>query len=1107
MISEYTDIVRIQTELGYTSVKCSSVTTIQEIISVAMKSISLSASPQLYGLRILGLRDRNMLCNHVLCRHLTYSEVKKMYGNGDLQLTIYLFPTKFEEAARNDRATLFYLHQQTRNIYYSGLQNIKDVELAFEIGCLNIRNFITSSQLSVKEIIEAVEKVRDVSTFFPPCVLQNFKGKAFKKAVQSYLAKIIHYSEEDCALDLLNRYLVLLQFDRDIFKCRLGAGWGIPVDLIIGPRFQISIIVENGHQPRHLAYFVSIRQVIVTKVQIQGNECYQVKISMEQSTIAKGNNNNNNNQLDFISFTFTTPEEADAVVHLLEGYCGESLDDILSNGTLNAINNHELKWHMNSGITCSDFLPNGCPFRLCKTNKSQLQRLEINRNLITLEQVLGEGQFGDVYKGSYCRRPKLDTLLVAVKTCKLDASYEERKRFLEEAHILGEFDHPHIIKLFGVCSDEPIWLIMEYAALGELRHYLISKRNELTITQLLTYSYQIVTALACLESKKCVHRDIAARNILVSRPDCVKLADFGMSLILTDKNDFQAEQGRKMPIKWMAPESLHQRRFSSASDVWMFAVCIWEILSKGVKPFANLTNAEAVEQIARGVRLERPDKCPHGLYEILLQCWNVNPNLRPTFSMLKPRIRELTVQYKSTSSSEPVYLNCVDVHNQNDQSNRTYQNRLHINLTPPKPPRHYEMQTSKPSTNLQSRWDEANKIKWTKLNIPTGPYLSNNLEKSDKTIRNSLSPSRLVNFDLNSNSQRDTPSLNDISRSSPTRNASTSSVNSSTLGSVSSTVTLRGQSPDFRTPKQIPSSPAYHNTTKTFNLASDSRALTERKSDDFEKRCKSELRKKTSFYRKTMPAALPTQVIELNIDGNNNSSTSIESCSLISNKNKIRSFSSDGVRLANRQSTPILSRNTSLSQSISQHSSNQNNRLSNSPTRNIRISHHNNNPSISNVDKPVSSHSRHHRHASPSKRNNNNNNINNNNNNNMRHVDPVFAATVKVVKTVSLVSQQITTSKPEEYSSLIKTIGTSIKDLFSAIQNEFGDHVCDKILLAERQLNSSMYSLITTTKHAKLQNNRGPLLEEYRRHLMSLAYTIAADAHSLYTTIHENRIK
>ncbi|RTG87482.1 focal adhesion kinase 1 [Schistosoma bovis] len=972
-----------------------------------------------------------------------------MYGIRDLQLAIYLFPTKFEEAARNDRATLFYLHQQ---------------------------------------------------------------GKAFKKAVQNYLAKIIHYSEEDCALDLLNRYLVLLQFDRDTFKCRLGAGWGIPVDLIIGPRFQISIVVENGRQPRHLAYFASIRQVIVTKVQIQSKECYQVKIGMEQS-ITVASNNSNNGQFDFISFTFTTPEEADTVVHLLEGYCGESMDDILSNGTLNSLNNHESKWQINSGITCSDFLPNGCPFRLCKTTKSQLQRLEINRNSVTLEQVLGEGQFGDVYKGSYRRKPNFDPLLVAVKTCKLDASYEERKRFLEEAHILGEFDHPHIIKLFGVCSDEPIWLVMEYAALGELRHYLIAKQNELTIKQLLTYSYQIVTALACLESKKCVHRDIAARNILVSRPDCVKLADFGMSLILTDKNDFQdssyfllstqlAEQGRKMPIKWMAPESLHQRRFSSASDVWMFAVCIWEILSKGVKPFSNLTNAEAVEQIARGVRLERPDKCPHSLYEILLQCWNANPTLRPTFSMLKPRIRELTIQYKSTSASlEPMYLNCAGDDNQNDQSYRTYQNQFRINLTPPKPPKQSPIQTSKPHMNLQSRWDEASKVNWTKLDIPSSRYLSNNLERSYKTISNSPSPNRQVDIDLNSNSQRDIRSFHDMEKYNATQNASTSSVNSSTLGSVSSTVTVKGKSPDITRRKSILPPSVCHNSTKIFDFTSESRNLSERRSDDFEKRYKSELRKNTSIYRKTMPPSLPTQVIKLNINENNNSSTSIESCSLSHNTHKIRSFSSDGVRLASHQTTPTHSRNTSISQSASQHSSNQSIKFCNSSTRNILINHNSNNDN-SCIRKQTVSDLISNRQASPSKRNNNNDN-----NNNTGHVDPVFSATVKVVQTVSLVSQQIITSKPEEYGTLIKTIGTSIKDLFSAIQKEFGDHACETILLAERQLNSSMYSLITTTKSAKLQNNRGPLLEEYRRHLMSLAYAIAADANTLYTTVYENRIK
>ncbi|CAH8640993.1 unnamed protein product [Heterobilharzia americana] len=234
MSEVYTDTVKIHTEVGYATVKCAPITTVQEIISVAMRTISLTSSPQIYGLQLSRKFDKSDPHRHILCRHLT--------------LSIYLFPTKFEEAARNDRATLFYLHQQTRNIYYSGLKYIKDVDLALEVGCLNIRSFMSSPKLSVKEIIETVEKVRDISTFFPPCVLQNFKGKAFRKAVQNYLAKIIHYSEEDCALDLLNRYLVLLQFDRDVIKCRLGAGWGIPVDLIIGPRFQVSIIVENGRQ-------------------------------------------------------------------------------------------------------------------------------------------------------------------------------------------------------------------------------------------------------------------------------------------------------------------------------------------------------------------------------------------------------------------------------------------------------------------------------------------------------------------------------------------------------------------------------------------------------------------------------------------------------------------------------------------------------------------------------------------------------------------------------------------------------------------------------------------------------------------------------------------
>ncbi|VDP67231.1 unnamed protein product [Schistosoma curassoni] len=181
---------------------------------------------------------------------------------------------------------------------------------------------------------------------------------------------------------------------------------------------------------------------------------------------------------------------------------------------------------------------------------------------------------------------------------------------------------------------------------------------------------------------------------------------------------------------------------------------------------------------------------------------------------------------------------------------RTYQNQFRINLTPPKPPKQSPIQTSKPHMNLQSRWDEASKVNWTKLDIPSSRYLSNNLERSYKTISNSSSPNRQVDIDLNSNSQRDIPSFHDMEKYNATQNASTSSMNSSTLGSVSSTVTVKGQSPDITRRKSILPPSLCHNSTKIFDFTSESRNLSERRSDDFEKRYKSELRKNTSIYRK-----------------------------------------------------------------------------------------------------------------------------------------------------------------------------------------------------------------------------------------------------------------
>ncbi|KAL5961763.1 Focal adhesion kinase 1 [Taenia solium] len=179
----------------------------------------------------------------------------------------------------------------------------------------------------------------------------------------------------------------------------------------------------------------------------------------------------------------------------------------------------------------------------------------------------------------------------------------------------------------------------------------MERQGGIALSTLVTFCHQLSSALAYLEALKIVHRDVAARNVLVANDNCVKLADFGMARQLAQGEEFYvAEQGGKVPIKWMAPESLKSRIFSSASDVWMFGVCMWEILSFGLKPFHNTSNAEAVAAIGRGERLARPATCPASHYRLMLECWMDDPLLRPTFNTLQPKLREILSEAKRLSA-------------------------------------------------------------------------------------------------------------------------------------------------------------------------------------------------------------------------------------------------------------------------------------------------------------------------------------------------------------------------------------------------------------------------------------------------------------------------
>ncbi|XP_026145163.1 focal adhesion kinase 1-like isoform X5 [Carassius auratus] len=273
------------------------------------------------------------------------------------------------------------------------------------------------------------------------------------------------------------------------------------------------------------------------------------------------------------------------------------------------------------------------------------QDYEIQRDRIELGRCIGEGQFGDVHQGVYMS-PENPSLSVAIKTCKNCTSDSVREKFLQEALTMRQFDHPHIVKLIGIITENPVWIIMELCTLGELRSFLQIRKYNLELSVLILFSYQLSTALAYLESKRFVHRDIAARNVLVSSTDCVKLGDFGLSRYMEDCSYYKASKG-KLPIKWMAPESINFRRFTSASDVWMFGVCMWEILMLGIKPFQGVKNNDVIGRIENGERLAMPQNCPPTLYSLMTKCWAYDPSKRPRFTELKTQLSTILDEEKA----------------------------------------------------------------------------------------------------------------------------------------------------------------------------------------------------------------------------------------------------------------------------------------------------------------------------------------------------------------------------------------------------------------------------------------------------------------------------
>ncbi|XP_055955868.1 discoidin domain-containing receptor 2 isoform X2 [Patella vulgata] len=289
--------------------------------------------------------------------------------------------------------------------------------------------------------------------------------------------------------------------------------------------------------------------------------------------------------------------------------------------------------------------------------------MEFPRENLRFLEVLGEGQFGEVHLCEAVRINELlnddyltnrtlsRSMLVAVKMLRPNADDRARSDFHKEIKIMSQLKDPNIVRVLGVCTrEEPLCMIVEYMKYGDLNQFLLEHVAESPVaeaTNAKTLSYgcliyiatQIASGMKYLESLNMVHRDLATRNCLVGHNFCIKISDFGMSRSLYSADYYRIEGRAVLPIRWMAWESILLGKFTTKSDVWSFAVTLWEVLTFAKEqPYESLTDEQVIENAGHYYRndglqivLPRPSNCPKEIFDLMRECWNRQESERPSF--------------------------------------------------------------------------------------------------------------------------------------------------------------------------------------------------------------------------------------------------------------------------------------------------------------------------------------------------------------------------------------------------------------------------------------------------------------------------------------------
>ncbi|XP_021041619.1 receptor tyrosine-protein kinase erbB-4 isoform X1 [Mus caroli] len=288
-------------------------------------------------------------------------------------------------------------------------------------------------------------------------------------------------------------------------------------------------------------------------------------------------------------------------------------------------------------LTPSGTAPNQAQLRILK--ETELKRVK----------VLGSGAFGTVYKGIWVPEGETVKIPVAIKILNETTGPKANVEFMDEALIMASMDHPHLVRLLGVCLSPTIQLVTQLMPHGCLLDYVHEHKDNIGSQLLLNWCVQIAKGMMYLEERRLVHRDLAARNVLVKSPNHVKITDFGLARLLEgDEKEYNADGG-KMPIKWMALECIHYRKFTHQSDVWSYGVTIWELMTFGGKPYDGIPTREIPDLLEKGERLPQPPICTIDVYMVMVKCWMIDADSRPKF-------KELAAEFSRMARDPQRYL-------------------------------------------------------------------------------------------------------------------------------------------------------------------------------------------------------------------------------------------------------------------------------------------------------------------------------------------------------------------------------------------------------------------------------------------------------------------